>query len=95
MSPGMITFLAALAAGGVAGWWLARRHGILHAADLFSPDPLDRVAALGALARRPDPAALQTLKDYLNWEPRPALRRRAAAIAADVEQVLVSAPGGA
>lgn len=95
MSRGTLAFVTAVAAGGVAGWWLARRYADRHAADLFSPDPLDRVAALGALARRADPTALRTLKDYLHWEPRPALRRRAAAFAAELEAALVSARGGA
>jgi hypothetical protein len=91
----MMAFVAALAAGGVVGWWLARRHGVRHAGDLYSSYPLDRVAALGSLARHPGPTTLRTREDYLHWEPRPALRRRAAAFAAELEAALVSARGGA
>jgi len=95
VSRGTAGFVAVLLAGAAAGWWLARRYGARHAGDLFSADPLDRLAALGALARQPDAQALHTLKDYLQWEPRPALRRRAAAYAAELEAALSSTRGGA
>jgi hypothetical protein len=35
-----------------------------------------RYAALGFLAGRPSAEAVRLLTDYVNWETRPALRRR-------------------
>ena len=95
MSRRTLSVLTLVAAGAVGGWWLARRHAVRHGEDLFSADPLDRMAALGALARRRDVVALRTLKDYLQWEPRPRLRRRAAAYAAALEEALQHTRGGA
>ncbi len=95
MSRRTLGVLAMVAAGALGGWWLARRFGARHEGELFSPDPLERLAALGALARAPDAATLHTLRDYLQWEPRPALRRRAAAYAAALEEALHHTRGGA
>jgi hypothetical protein len=92
---GVLLFAAAAAGGAVAGWWLGTRRSLRHRHDLFSPNPFERVAALAAMMRRPGPESLTTLQDYLQWEPRPALRRRAAAYAAELEAALVSAEGGA
>ena len=44
--------------------------------ELFSRSPLRRYAALGFLAGRPGPETARLLRDYVNWETRPALRRR-------------------
>ena len=45
---------------------------------LFSPRPLRRLAALGYLAgRRPTAETVHLLRDYIRWESRPVLRRRA------------------
>ena len=91
-----ILLVAAAAGGGVVvGWWLGSRRSLRHRHDLFSANPFERVAALAAMRRRPGPESLTTLQDYLQWEPRPALRRRAAAYAAELEAALVSAEGGA
>lgn len=88
-------FMAAVVAGAAVGWWFGGRRSARHRHDLFSADPVDRAMALRALMDHPAPGALTTLKDYVQWEPRPALRRRAAAYAAKLEAALVSAEGGA
>ena len=44
--------------------------------ELFSRSPVRRYAALGFLAGRPSAEAARLLTDYVNWETRPALRRR-------------------
>jgi hypothetical protein len=44
--------------------------------ELFSRSPVRRFAALGFLAGRPGLETARLLADYVNWETRPALRRR-------------------
>jgi hypothetical protein len=44
--------------------------------DLFSRSPVRRLAALGFLAGRPGADTARLLAEYVNWESRPALRRR-------------------
>jgi hypothetical protein len=44
--------------------------------ELFSRSPVRRYAALGFLAGRPGHETARLLSDYVNWETRPALRRR-------------------
>ena len=44
--------------------------------ELFSRSPVRRYAALGFLAGRPSAETMRLLTDYVNWETRPALRRR-------------------
>jgi hypothetical protein len=44
--------------------------------ELFSRSPVRRYAALGFLAGRPGVETARLLRDYVNWETRPALRRR-------------------
>ena len=58
---------------GLAGWSAqierSRR-------DLFARSPVRRMAALGSLRGRPGPRTARLLAEYVEWEPRPALRRR-------------------
>jgi hypothetical protein len=59
--------------------------------DLFSPHPLRRLAALeylGGVAASVDTVLL--LRDFLAWEPRPLLRKRAQAVLARLEEALAS-----
>lgn len=44
--------------------------------ELFNRSPLRRFAALGYLAGQPGLETARLLADYVNWESRPALRRR-------------------
>ena len=44
--------------------------------ELFSRSSVRRYAALGFLAGRPSAETARLLRDYVNWETRPALRRR-------------------
>lgn len=69
--------LGATALGTVLGWMVAQSHVARHGADLFSPKPWRRFAALGALAGRAAPATVTLLQDYLAWESSPVLRRHA------------------
>ena len=45
--------------------------------ELFSPSPVNRLAALGHLAGQPGLDSARILTDYLGWERDPALKRRA------------------
>jgi hypothetical protein len=74
--------------GLAAGWVLAGRHIRTHRHALFSPRPLRRLSAMAALAAEPSVAHARLLRDYLRWEPRPLLRRRAAALLARMETAL-------
>lgn len=87
-----LTALAALAVGGL-GTWLVRDQITRHRRDLFSPHPLRRLAALGYLGGRPaSPDAVLLLRDFIAWEARPLLRRRAAALLTRLEDALAERP---
>lgn len=61
--------------------------------DLFSSHPLKRLAALGFLSG--SGASVENarlLRDYVAWERRPMLRRRAAQILARMEERLAGTP---
>ena len=82
---------AALVGAAVAigvGVFLARDHMRRHQEDLFSPHPLRRLAALGYLKANPSADDVPLLRDYLAWEERPLLRKRASAILAGLDDVL-------
>ena len=66
-------FLGGLAAGMVV--WGTQVHRSRR--ELFNPSPIRRLAALGFLAGRPGVETTRLLGDYVNWETRPVLRRRA------------------
>ncbi|MBV9775367.1 MAG: hypothetical protein JO040_15535 [Gemmatimonadetes bacterium] len=81
----------AVAAAAALGALLVRDQLSRHQRDLFSPHPLRRLAALGYLGGRP--ASVDTvllLRDFLAWEARPLLRRRATAVLARMESVLAA-----
>jgi hypothetical protein len=80
--------LFGLAAGAVVGWLAAQRHLDRHHRDLFSVRPLRRFAALGSLAAREGVETVRLLRDYLEWERHPVLRRRATAIVRRMEAAL-------
>lgn len=70
------------------GAWLAKDQMVRHKRDLFSPHPLRRLAALGYLRSHPDIDNVLLLRDYLAWEERPLLRKRAASILDSMEEEL-------
>lgn len=92
------TAFTLLAVGAVAalGVLLVRDQISRSRRDLFSPHPLRRLAALEYLGGVP--ASVDTvllLRDFLAWEPRPLLRRRAAAVLARLEEGLERRPAAA
>ena len=48
--------------------------------ELFNRSPVRRLAALGFLAGQPGVETSRLLGEYVNWEPRPVLRRRGKAL---------------
>ena len=80
-----ITILAAAVAGGVVAL-IVRDQISRHRRDLFSPRALRRLAALGHMKREAASVDnIRVLRDFIAWEPRPALRARARAILARME----------
>lgn len=69
--------LLAFGVGAVAGVMLAQYTMARHRQDLFSGRPLRRLSALGYLNGHPSVETVRLLRDYLNWERHPMLRRRA------------------
>ena len=78
---------------GVVGVYLARDQMARHQRELFSPQPLRRLAALGYLKGQPAVDNVLLLRDYLAWEERPLLRKRAAGILATMERQLTAECG--
>ena len=56
--------------------------------ELFHRSPVRRLAALGYLAGQPGMETTRLLGEYVNWEPRPALRRRGVALLRRMETYL-------
>jgi len=75
--PASAVFAGAAIAGLAGGWMLARRRHHAHRHDLFSRRSMRRFAAIAWLESAADPGALPILRDYLAWEPLPALKLRA------------------
>lgn len=57
--------------------------------DLFSPNALKRYAALGYLEGHPGVETAQLLTEYLRWESKPVLRRKAQRLLQRMEGGLV------
>ncbi len=83
--------LAGAAVLAVAAVFLARDQMVRHRRELFSSQPLRRLAALAYLRSRPQVDNVLLLRDYLAWEDRPLLRKRAAAILEGMEADLAAA----
>lgn len=82
---GLVLLVVGLVSGVAA--LLVRDQISRHRRNLFSAHPLRRLAALGYLAG--DEAsidAVQLLRDYIAWEERPLLRRRATLILERMER---------
>jgi hypothetical protein len=80
--------LFGLVAGVAVGMLVAQRHLDQHREDLFSSRRLRRFAALGHLAASEGVETVALLRDYMQWERHPALRRRAGAILRRMEAAL-------
>ena len=81
---GITLFAVVLAA--LLGTFLVRDQIKRSRRDLFSPHALRRLAALGYLSKAPPSVdAVLLLRDFIAWERRPMLRKRAAALLAQVE----------
>ena len=81
-----IAVLAAAAAGAVAAW-VIRDQIQRHSRDLFNGSSFRRLAALGHMAKAETSVDhINLMKDFVAWESREALRRRAQAIVARMEQ---------
>jgi hypothetical protein len=90
------TAFALLAAAAVAavGVLLVRDQISRSRRDLFSPHPLRRLAALEYLGGVP--ASVDTvllLRDFLAWERRPLLRKRAQGVLLRLEEALEARQG--
>jgi hypothetical protein len=80
--------IALLAVGALAllGTFLVRDQISRHRRELFSPHQMRRLAALGYLAGHPATVdAVLLLRDYVAWERKPMLRKRAAAVLSRME----------
>ena len=71
-----MAMFAGFAGGVVVGLvaWGAQIERSRH--DLFSKSAVRRMAALGSLGGRPGVRTARLLAEYVEWEPRPLLRRR-------------------
>lgn len=79
--------LAVGLAVGLLGWGSLHRR---HRTALFHPRPVRRLAALGYLRAHPSVDSARLLRDYLQWEKQPLLRRRARRVLRRTEQMLRS-----
>ena len=79
-----IAFVAGIFAGG-ALWTNQVRYS---KRDLFSRSPIRRLAALGYVGALPSVENAGLLRDYVAWESRPALRRRADVLLRRMETLL-------
>jgi hypothetical protein len=86
-SPGMLA-AAGFAAGLVIGAVLYAHQAHQHASALFSGVPVRRYLALGYLRGQPSVETVRLLRDYLDWEKSPHLRRRAQEVLRCVEDDL-------
>jgi len=75
-----LVFLGSALLGAGTGWYLVRRQMARDKSELFSPQPLKRLSALGHLAGQEGVGTVRLLRDYLSWESQPMLRRRAQSI---------------
>jgi len=83
------TFVAVGFLGGVAAgslMWSRMQRNCRR--NLFSRNPLFRVAALGYLRGRPNINTAQLLREYVAWERRPILRERGVRMLKRLESTL-------
>lgn len=83
--------LLVVAATAALGVFLVKDQIERHRRDLFSPHPLRRLAALGYLGSAPASVDLVLLlRDYVAWENRPMLKKRATAVISRMEEALAA-----
>jgi hypothetical protein len=83
--------LLAVAGTAILGALLVRDQISRHRRELFSPHPLRRLAALGYLGSAPASVDLVLLmRDFIAWETRPLLKKRAMALLARMEDALAA-----
>ncbi len=81
-----ITIVAAAAAGAAVAW-VVRDQVTRHRRDLFSPHALQRLAALSHMGRGSATVGdILLLRDFIAWERRPLLRKRATALLERMER---------
>jgi hypothetical protein len=81
-----LTVLAAAAAGAIAVL-IVRDQMSRHRRNLFSPNVLQRLAALAFMAKSPASVdSIMLLRDFITWEPRRLLRGRARSILRRMEE---------
>ncbi len=83
-----LAVLLGIAAGVTLGWVVTQERIQHHRSDLFSSRPLRRLAALSALRSQRGVETVRLLRDYLEWERHPVLRRRAKGIVRRLEAAL-------
>jgi hypothetical protein len=88
MRTGVKVGLVAAVLGLVTGVGLAQHSISRYRRALFSTRPLKRLSALGYLSAHPSVETVRLLRDYIEWERQPMLRRRAEAIARRMEAKL-------
>ena len=76
------------AVGVLVGVLLWGRHMRRSRSMLFGDSPLGRLAAIGQLKSQPSVEAARVLRDYVNWEQQPLLKRRGETALRDVELAL-------
>ena len=77
-SHGALTYaLVGFAGGLVVGAMAWRRQQNSAHDQLFATSVVHRAAAIGWIARTPSVENARLLRDYIRWERRPTLRRRA------------------
>ena len=75
-----LTVIAAAAAGAIAAL-IIRDQITRHQRNLFSPHAFQRLAALGHMGREDASVDnIRLLRDFIAWEPRKMLRKRARGI---------------
>ena len=75
MTPGRAVLLGLVVGfvGGIGTWSSTQ---LRHRRSLFSPRLSERLAALGYLRGQPSLENARLLRDYVNWETEPVLRKR-------------------
>jgi hypothetical protein len=79
----------AVAAAATLGALLVRDQFSRHPRYLYRPHPLRRLAALGYVGGRTASVDLVLLlRDFIAWEPRPLIRKRAVAVLERMQETL-------